>query len=421
MKKISLLLLMFVLTLVLAACSGDDAGGKEEGSGSKDGDSKSSVKVQGVTDDEILIGHLGPQTGPIAVYDVFRKGIDSYFKYVNEEGGVHGRQLKLVAYDDQYQPAKTVQLAQRLVEEDKVFATLGNVCSPCNTAAQPTFEKSGIPMVMLSSGAKQFVDPPIKNYFGSSILNYRVETGVYLDYAINQLGAKKITVIYQNDDYGKEGYEAVKDNIGNYEGAELIDELSYVAGDADLSSQAQKVSENKPDAIIMLATPNPAANFKRDLHRIGLGDIPFIVSSVGGNDLNQFELAGEAWEGTISAATFPMPELSDDPAMKLFLERFTADYPSDPTAGFAPLGWAIGQIMHEALERAGDDLEWEEFYKVMESFDQWDGSLYEGVTFGPDNHYGLLTLILTEAKDGEIIPLTGPIHFDPLTQEVTYE
>lgn len=416
--------LMFSLLAIflLAACNNNESTISEKTPDvAKEADSSTEL-AQGVTDDEILIGHLGPQTGPVAIYDLIRKGFESYFKYVNENGGVNGRELKLIAYDDQYQPAKTVQLAKRLVEQDKVFAMIGNVCTPCNTSAKDYYIEKGIPIVFLSSGAKEFVDPPIKTYMGSSIMNYRVEAKIFLDYAVNELGAKKIALAYQNDDYGKEGYKGVKEAIKNYPDVEIVEEVTFLATDTEFSSQAQKLNNAKPDAILDFSTPNPAANLKKAMHKIGLTEPAYIVSSVGANDTNLFDLAGkDVWEGTYTGATFPMPELvPDDEDMQLFVERFSKDYPDDPTTGFSQVGWAAAQVLVEALNVTGDELTWDNFLKSFYSFDNWDGSLYAGVTFNENNHYGLSTMFMTQAKDGKIEPITDPISFDPETGEVKY-
>ena len=208
MKHRLSILFICLLVFVLAAC-----GSQETSSSAKE---NSGNYTQGVTENEILIGHIAPQTGPVAIYDVVRKGIQSHFDYVNENGGVDGRQLKLVAYDDQFQPAKTVQLAKQLVEDDKVFAMLANVCTPCNTAIKDYMVDQGIPMVMVGSGAKTFVNPPIRNYMGQDVMNYRIEAQIFMNYAVNELGAKKIAIAYQNDDYGKEGLEELKNAIKNY-------------------------------------------------------------------------------------------------------------------------------------------------------------------------------------------------------------
>ncbi|MDN3016183.1 ABC transporter substrate-binding protein [Paenibacillus sp. BSR1-1] len=407
-QKFFTIILLIISLFTITACGNQSASTSQQGKNVS----------QGVTDKEILIGHLGPQTGPVAVYDYFRKGIDAYFKYVNENGGVNGRKLKLIAYDDQYQPSRTIKNAKRIVNEDKVFAMLGDPCTPCNSAARNIFEKAGIPMVMISSGAQQFVNPPIKNYFGSSILNYRVETRVFVDYAVNQLHAKKIGVVYQNDDYGKEGLTVLKDS----KNIELVAEVPYVAGDTDLSTHAEHLNKAKPDAIMVLGGPTQAANLKKELYKIGMKDTPYIVSSVGANDRNLFKLAGkDVWEGTISAAAFPMPDVSNDPSMKTYVEQFKKYYPNDPIDGFAQNGWAIAEVLVEALNRTGKDLTWDNFFKALNSFDNWDGSIYEGVTFNKNNHYGLTTMILTQAKNGQILPLSGRITFDPDTTEITYE
>ncbi|WP_077212520.1 ABC transporter substrate-binding protein [Bacillus dakarensis] len=409
------LFMLFMLT----ACSGETTSSEDSSSVR---DEEAGNVAQGVTEDEILIGHIGPQTGPVAIYDIVRKGIDSYFKYVNENGGVNGRQLKLIAYDDQYQPAKTVQVAKRLVEEDQVFATVGNVCTPCNTAIKDYIVEQGIPMVFLGTGANQFFDPALPNYFGSDILNYRIEAQVFLDFAINKLDAKTIAISYQNDDYGKEGLEAVRAAISNYPGVEIVAEVAHLATDTEFSSQAQKLQEANPDAILQFSTPNPAANMKKAMHKIGLTEPAFIVSSVGANDNNLFELAGkDVWEGTYSGATFPMPEVvPDDEEMQLFVERFSNDYPNEPTAGFSQVGWAAAQVLVENIKRTGDELTWENFIESFYTFDNWDGSLYAGVSFSENNHYGLTSMFMTQAQNGIIQPITDTITFDPETREVQY-
>lgn len=377
--------------------------------------------AQGVTDDEIRVGHLGPQTGPVAgAYDKIRMGIDSYFKYVNEQGGVHGRQLRLIAYDDQYQPGRAVQLTQRLTDEDKVFALLGNVCTACNVAALPRNKKSGIPVIMVGSGSSQFVSPPIANYFGSSIANYEFDARVLASYAVDHLGAKRIAIAYQNDDYGTPLAKAAAEALNQYADVELVQEVSFQSSDSDLSTQAQKIRQSNPDAILALTVPSPAAQLKKALHNIGLVEPHFLVSSIGADSEILFDLAGEeVWNGTISTSVFPKPGQSDDESVRLYVERFSKDYPSVPIADFGQNGWALAEVFVEALRRT-DNLTWEEFLQSFYTFDNWTGSMYAGVTFSETNHYGLTSMYMTEAKDGAIVPISKPITFDPESGEITY-
>ncbi|WP_077212451.1 ABC transporter substrate-binding protein [Bacillus dakarensis] len=416
--KTSFLALLVSFSMILAACSGE----KSNSDSSSESSNNSSGLAQGVTDDQILIGHIGPQTGPVAIYDLIRKGIESYFNYVNENGGVNGRQLKLVAYDDQYQPAKTVQLVKRLVEEDEVFAMTANVGTATSLAVKDYIDEKGIPVIFGGSGAKVFVDPPLPNQLGTDMLNYGVEAKVFLDFAVNKLGAKKIALAYQNDDFGKEGYGVLKEAIKNYPDVELVEEVNFLSSDTEFSSQAQKLKEAKPDTILNMATPAPAANLKKAMHKIGLVDVNYIVSSVGANDNNLFNLAGkDVWEGTYSGATYPMPEAApDNEKIQLYVERFSKDFPNDPVGGVSQLGWGSAQVLVEGIKRAGDDLTWENFLKTFYTFDNWDGSIHAGVTFSEDNHYGLTSMFMTQAKDGIITPLDPQISFNPTNGEISY-
>ncbi len=419
-RKIIIGFLSLLIVVMLAACGGQPSSTNNGSQGSNNQPDDTNT-VQGITDDEILVGLVGPQTGPAAFYDSSRKGVQAYLDYVNENGGVNGKKITLIAYDDQYQPAKTVQLVKRLVEEDKVFALLSPVGSAPNLAALDYYKQSGIPVVMMGTGQGKLVDPPVKNIIGESVINYSAEAKVFLDYAVNELGAKKIAVAYQNDDLGKEGLNAVKERSSQYEGVEIVEEVNYLASDADFSSQAQKLKNANPDVIMNFGTPATSANLKKAMHKIGLKDVPYINNSVGANDPNLFKLAGEdVWNGTISGATLPMPEQSDDESAKLYVERFSKDYPNDPLIGVGQSGWASAEIFVEALKRTEGDLNWENFLNAFYTFDNWDGSMYVGVTFSEKNHFGLTSLFMTKAIDGEIVPISDTIQFNPETGEISY-
>lgn len=430
-KWLSFILISLFAAIILAAC-GDNA---EEADTTPDTDTDeasteeatpeetSDVEVQGVTDDEIKIGHLGPQTGPAAIYDLARKGLESYFNYVNDNGGVNGRKITFIPYDDQYQPSQAVQLAQKLVEEDKVFAMVGNVSTSNIAAYKDYLIENQIPLTMMSVGAMDFFEPPIDHFLGSGIMNYRLEALVYLDYAVNELGTERIAIAYQDDDFGKEGHIAVNEAIDNYPGVEIVDEVTFLASDTEFSSQAQKISAADVDTVLYFGSPNPAANLKKAMYRIGLTDVKFIASSVAANDKNLFALAGpEVWEGTISSAIFENAENvgEGDELVDQFVEQFSKDFPDDPIAGFAQYGWAEAQVLVEAIKRAGDNLTPDTLREAFYTFDEWDGSMYEGITLSEDNHFAITSMFMTEAKDGEIVAISGTISVDPKTGEITY-
>ena len=285
----------------------------------------------------------------------------------------------------------------------------------------PLLAKSGIPVTGIGAGADKFVNPPIKNLFIAQF-NYPIESKIYLDYSVKKLNAKKIAIAYQNDDFGKQGLEALRSTIGKYTGAEITKEVSFLASDQDYSSQAQQLKQAKPDVIIMISTPVPAASLRQEMHKINATNIPYIVSTSGGMDKNQFKLAGEdVWEGTISAHVFKSPENSTHPEMNTYKEYMTKDYGEESIGALSQMAWAQSQILVEGLKRSSNDLTWENFINKMETFDNWKGSFYEAVTFSPKYHYGNTTLFMVEAKDNDLTPITGNIHYDPETKEIIYD
>lgn len=418
-KKLHVFLTIFIAFMLLVACSSEDAGNQSNGN---DGSSDGKQLAQGVTDTEILVGHLGPQTGPVAEYDKVRKGLEAHFKYVNDNGGVNGRKLKLVAYDDQYQPAKTLQGMQRLIEEDKVFSILYPIGTANIAAAMQLLDETGIPVTGLGTGADKFVNPPKKNIFGGTF-NYVIEAKLFLDYAATQLNAKKIAIIYQNDDFGKQGLQAVKDNLDKYEGVEIVAEIPFLATDKEFSSQAQQMKKTGADVFIMNSTPAPSAALRKEMHKIGLMDTPFIVTTTAGGDKNQFNLAGEdVWEGTISSITnIGYEDSMDDPDVQKYVEYVTEEFGEETLGALSQGAWSTAQVFVEGLKRSGDDLTWDNFIKQMETFDNWDGSFYNGVTYTPEHRYGTTTLFLTQAKDGKLVPITSNVTYDPVTDEIIYE
>ena len=417
MNKFIAVLSIFVL-LILSACGNEGANVAE---GSKTSSNKEPGYVQGVTDDEILVGITGPQTGPVAEYDKVRKGIQAHFDYVNENGGVKDRKLKLIAYDDQYQPAKTVQGIQRLVEEEKVFGIIFPIGTANFSAAEEVVRSSGVPVVGLGTGGGDFVDPPIPNVFGMQY-NYANEAKVMIDYMEKELGAKNIAIAYQNDDFGLESLEGAKKAIEDSGSLKLVKEVSFLASDQDFSTQAQQLVQAKPDAILMLSTPVPAASLRQEMYKLKATDIPFFVTITGGQDKNQFNLAGkEAWEGVITAMPMKGYEYSDAEGIEEYKKFISEELSEKDLGGLTQSAWGTSQLFVEALNRVEGDLTWDKFIEALETFDNWDGSLYEAITYSPDNRYGNTTLQMLEAKGGELLPLGNPIYYNPESEEIIYE
>jgi len=418
MKRKFLSTFVLLLTVILlVSCSGQTSGSQSSSEKTKDG----KKVAQGVTDKEIRVGLTGPQTGPVAEYDKVRKGVQAYFNYTNDNGGVNGRKLKLIAYDDQYQPAKTLQGMQKLIDQDKVFAIIFPIGTANIAASLPMLEKSGIPVISLGTGADKYVNPPIKNIFGGTF-NYVIEAKVFLDYSVKELHAKKIAIAYQNDDFGKQGLQAIKSNISKYKGVSIIKEVPFLASDKEFSSQAQQLKQAKPDVIIMNSTPAPAAGLRKEMYKIGASKIPFIVSQTGGQDKNQFNLAGnDAWNGVITSLGFQSYEELKGDNVKNYEEYVGKKYGEETMGALSQMAWSAGQIFVEGLKRTDKDLTWENYINKLNTFDNWNESFYPSINYSPKHHYGNTTLFLVQAKDGDLNPVTGNIFYDADKEEIIYE
>lgn len=398
-------------SLLLSACGGGTTSAPTNAEAPKStGSAKQEAgkSAPGITDSEILIGNWATQSGPAAFYGAIAKGVDAYFQYVNEQGGVNGRKLKLVTYDEEYQPSRAVAISKKLIEEDKVFAIVGNDCTSCNKAALPQFKKEGIPVVGVSSGADVFVNPVIPNVYGL-LTNYGVEARIFVNYAVDELKAKRIGIFYQNDDFGKSGYNAAIDELKK-KGIQPVAEIPYNTTDVDFSSPALKMKEANPDVVLSFTITKSTAAYKKELHKVGV-NVPFMVTSVGGADNNLFNLAGEAWKNVYSSSWTALVG-SDDPKVKKYEEALGKYAKGVNPSGPALWGWAEAEVLVEGLRRAGDDLSRENFMKQLETLKDWNEGLAFNVTYTPENHYGTTSVIIIKDQDGKMVKASDVIKYE---------
>jgi len=420
-----LLAVLLVLSLILAACgsagksdSGSQAssgsgssGSSGTGSGSNSGTASSSggsKNAQGVTDTEILIGNWQTLSGPSANLGTTTiKGVEAYFKYINDQGGVNGRKLKLVNYDDEYQPSKTVSVVKKLIEEDKVFALSSVGCTSCTIAALPHVIESGIPLVGITSGADNFVNPVIPNVFGL-ITNYRIEGKIFARFAVEQLNGERIAIFYQNDDFGKSGYSAALEELEKYN-ISPVAEVPYNATDVDFSSPALKIKEANPDVILSFSIPKQTAAVKMELAKLGV-NVPFVVAGVAGSDNNMFSLAGDAWTNIYSSNWMKLYDNNEK--VQKYVSFMQEHYPDVDPYGLAAYGWGISEVLVEGIRRAGDDLSWENFIRQLETLKDWDGGISLNVTYTPDSHYGTTSLIMIKDENGKLVQASDELKYD---------
>ncbi|HZY31565.1 MAG TPA: ABC transporter substrate-binding protein [Candidatus Methylomirabilis sp.] len=359
----------------------------------------------GVTNTTIALGTYQPLSGPLAPYAVLGRTIEAYFKMVNDRGGIHGRKIDLLIRDDGYNPANTRVVVKELVERDKVFAFVGGLGTPTGLAVMDYLNEHKVPHVSPASGYSGWATPP-KRYLFAQSTNYAVESRLLTKYAAEQLKAKKIAVFYQNDPFGKEGLDGVTD-MAKRMGPAPIATVSYERTDTDYASHAIKLLRSEADTVLLWSSSKPTAALLKEAAKIGYK--PKWVSSLVNLDPVMFKLAGETWEGAIVASSYTLYNSPEAEPYREFMKKYL---PNERIGGFSVGGYAMAEIMAEALRRAGPDLTREKLVKALETFKNWSGVMTHNITWGPDKRQGQNSIFFTKAEKGEFVRISGWITLD---------
>ena len=359
----------------------------------------------GVTDTTIKLGTYQPISGPLAPYAVLGRTIEAYFKMVNDRGGIHGRKINLLIRDDGYNPANTRVVVRELVERDKVFAFVGGLGTPTGLAVMDYLNDHKVPHVSPASGYSGWAHPP-KRYLFAQSTNYAVESRLLTKYAAEQLKAKKIAVFYQNDPFGKEGLDGVTD-MARRKGLTPIATVSYERTDTDYTSHAIKLLRSEADTVLLWSSSKPTAALLKEAAKIDYK--PRWVSSLVNLDPVMFKLAGETWEGTIVASSFTLYSSQEAGPYREFMKKYL---PNEPIGGFSVGGYAMAEIMTEALRRAGRDLTREKLVQALETFKDWNGVMAYNITWGPNKRQGQNSIFFTKAEKREFVKISDWLSLD---------
>lgn len=313
----------------------------------------------GASDKEIKIGNINPYSGPASAYGVIGKTIGMYFNKVNAEGGVNGRKINFISYDDAYSPPKTVEQVRRLVENDEVLLLFSTFGVPTNTAIHKYMNAKKVPQLFVGGGGSKWNDP--KNFpwtmgFQPSFLNEGRVYGQYL--AANHPGGK-IAVLYQHDDYGKDILTGLKQGLGA-KASMIIAEASYEVSVPTVDSQVVGLKASGADVFMNFAGPKFAAQAIRKIAELGWKPVHILnipAASIGsvikpaGFDVSQGIISG----GFLKDATDPA--MANDPGVKAYLAFLEKHYPgADVTATGNTQGYVMAQTMVQVLKQAGDNL-----------------------------------------------------------------
>ncbi|MEY9882101.1 ABC transporter substrate-binding protein [Bradyrhizobium sp. USDA 329] len=314
----------------------------------------------GATDTDIKIGNIMPYSGPASAYGIIGRTEAAYFKKINDEGGINGRKINFISYDDAYSPPKTVEQARKLVESDEVLLVFNSLGTPPNTAIQKYMNSKKVPQLFVATGATKWNDPQNFPWTMGWQPNYQSETQIYAKYILKELPNAKIGVLYQNDDYGKDYLKGLKDGLGAKAASMIVLEESYETSEPTIDNHIVKLKATGADVFINITTPKFAAQAIKKNAEIGWKPIHFL-NNVSASVGSVIKPAGfENAQGIISAAYLKDTtdaQWANDAGMKAFLDFMTKYFPEgDKTDGGTIVGYGVAQTLVQVLKNCGDDL-----------------------------------------------------------------
>jgi branched-chain amino acid transport system substrate-binding protein len=313
----------------------------------------------GATDTEIKIGNIIPYSGPASAYGMIGKTEAAYFRMINDRGGVNGRKINYISYDDGYSPPKAVEQVRKLVESDEVLLVFGPLGTPSNTAIHKYLNGKKVPQLFVATGATKWNDPKNFPWTMGWQPSYQSEAQIYAKWLIKEKPDARIAVLYQNDDFGKDYLKGLKDGLGS-KGAMIIVEESYEIAEPTVDTHIVKIKAQNPDVLISFVTPKFAAQTIKKIAELGWKPL-HMIANVSVNVGSVMQPAGfENGQGVLSAAYTKDgtdAQWNDDAGMKrwsAFLDKYMPD--ANRSDSNHIYGYGAAQTLVKVLEMCGDDL-----------------------------------------------------------------
>jgi branched-chain amino acid transport system substrate-binding protein len=314
----------------------------------------------GASDTEIKIGNTNPYSGPASAYGSIGKAIASYWKMVNDNGGINGRKINFISLDDSYSPPKTVEQMRKLVEQEQVLFVFQSLGTPTNTAVHKYMNAKKVPQLFVATGATKWNDPKHFPWTMGWQPNYQSEAKAYAAYVLKNIPNAKIGILYQNDDYGKDYLKGFRDGLGAKASQLIVKEVSYETTDPTVDSQMVALKASGANVFFNITTPKFAAQAIRKAHEIDWKPVQ-LLNNVSSSINSVLKPAGfEAAKGVLSSVYLKDPNdptYDNDTDMKewrAWMKKYNPG--ANPNDAFYIYGYSVASTMHQVLKQAGDNL-----------------------------------------------------------------
>ena len=369
----------------------------------------------GATDAEIKLGHCGPYSGPASAYGVIGKGIEAYWKSVNDAGGINGRKINFITLDDGYSPAKTVEVVRQLVEQDKVLCLFNTLGTPSNTAIQKYMNQKKVPQLYVATGASKWGRPKEFPWTMGYQPDYHTEAVIYAKHIQANIKDAKVGVLMQNDDFGKDYVDGFKEGLGKDAGSVIAKLVTYEVTDPTVELQIIQLKDSGANVFFNVATPKFAAQAIRKAADIGWKPAQY-MTNVSASVTSVMKPAGfDNGQGIITAAYLKDPtdkRWDDDAEMKTW-RAWMDKYMPGANQGDANYIYAytVSFLMHQTLAKCGDELTHANVMKQAANFQKLRvPCLLPGITVStsPTDYYPIQAVQLQRFK-GETWDLFGEV------------
>jgi branched-chain amino acid transport system substrate-binding protein len=337
----------------------------------------------GASDTEIKIGNIMPYSGPASAYGTIGKAQAAYFRMINEQGGINGRKITFISYDDAYSPPKTVEQARKLVEGDEVLLIFASLGTAPNSAIQKYMNAKKVPQLFVLTGATKWGDPKHFHWTMGFQPNYQSEGRIYAKYILEHHASGKIAVLFQNDDYGKDVLKGLRDGLGA-KASMIAAEMPYETADPTVDSQIVRLKASGADIFVNITTPKFAAQAIKKVAELGWKPL-HILNNVSGSIGSVLRPAGfENSKGILSTAYFKDqtdPANAGDPGVKEWTAFMDKYYPEgDKTNSSNVSAYTTSRLLVQVLKQCGDNLTRENVMKQAANLKDVDlGMLLPGI------------------------------------------